>query len=212
MPEGLGVLLQGVVLGFAIAAPVGPIGLLCIRRTLQHGPAMGLATGLGAAVADTFYGAVAAFGLQAVIEWMAGHEGLFRLFGGIFMLAVAIKGAVATSRPRPVADGPPDPAGMAANFATGLVLTMGNPLTIMAFVAVLAAFGLGGQLGRFDAATLVAGVFAGSAAWWLLLNSGVAVMRHRITDGWFAAVNRIAAVLLAGCGLYALVTAVLALA
>jgi threonine/homoserine/homoserine lactone efflux protein len=206
VPEWLGVLLRGIVLGFAIAAPVGPIGLMCIRRTLQHGPAMGMATGLGAAVADTFYGAVAAFGLQAVIDWMAGHESLFRLFGGIFMLAVALKGMLA-ARPRPRTDGRPDPVGMAANFATGFVLTMGNPLTIMAFVAVFAAFGLGGQLGRFDAATLVAGVFVGAAAWWLLLNSGVAVMRHRITDRWFAAVNRIAAALLAACGLYALATA-----
>lgn len=206
MPEWLGVLLRGIVLGFAIAAPVGPIGLMCIRRTLQHGPAMGMATGLGAAVADAFYGAVAAFGLQAVIDWMAGHESLFRLLGGVFMLAVALKGVLA-ARPSPRADGPPDPVGMVANFATGLVLTMGNPLTIMAFVAVFAAFGLGGELGRFDAATLVAGVFIGAAAWWLLLNSGVAVMRHRITDGWFVAVNRIAAALLAGCGLYALATA-----
>lgn len=202
MIEGLGVLVRGAILGFVIAAPVGPIGLLCIRRTLEHGPATGFATGLGAAVADTFYGALAAFGVQVAIDWLREHETAFQLIGGAFMLFVAIRGFAADG-PRRNADHRPDPPGMFGNFATGLAITIGNPLTIAAFVAIFAAFGPGVGLARFDAATLVLGVFIGSASWWLLLNTGVAAIRHKISENWFLAINRTAAVLLAALGIYA---------
>lgn len=208
--EGLGVLLRGVILGFVIAAPVGPIGLLCIRRTLEHGPSMGISTGLGAAVADTFYGAVAAFGLQVVIDWLAGHQIAFRLFGGAFMLLLAAKGFLA----RPVTIAPehaPDPPSMAGNFMTGLLLTISNPLTVFAFFGAFAIFGLDEDAGRLDELTLVLGVFLGASLWWLLLNTGIAAVRHRINDGLFVLINRTAAALLGACGLYAFSSGLLAL-
>lgn len=208
--ESLGVLLRGVILGFVIAAPVGPIGLLCIRRTLEHGPARGFATGLGAALADTFYGAVAAFGMQVVIDWLSGHQTAFRLFGGTFMLLVALRGLMA----RPIAataDHAPDPPGMVGNFVTGFLLTISNPLTIFAFFGAFAIFGLGDDARRLDEATLVVGVFLGASLWWLLLNAGIAAVRHRINDGLFVLINRTAAALLAACGLYALCSGLLAL-
>lgn len=208
--EGLSVLVRGIILGLAIAAPVGPIGLLCIRRTLEQGPVVGFATGLGAAVADTIFGAIAAFGVQVAINLLIGHQAAFRLIGGGFMLYVALRGFVA--RPSEAARAP---AGAKANgllggFLTGLGMTITNPLTIFAFLAIFAGFGLSGDLGRIDAVTLVAGVFVGSALWWLILNSGVAAIRHRLNDSWFVTINRGAAVLLLVCGVYAVVSGVAA--
>lgn len=199
------VLLQGIVLGLAIAAPVGPIGILCIRRTLEHGPAMGFATGMGAAVADTIYGAIAAFGVSAAIGFLRGHEIVFQLIGGGFLLAVAVR----TFQQRPAAEerevaAAPDARTWIGGFMTGLSLTLTNPATIMAFVAIFAGFGLGGNLGRFDAATMVLGVFLGSSLWWLTLSSGIAAVRHRISDQRLLLLNHCTGVALAGFGLWAL--------
>lgn len=201
----LGVLLQGVVLGIAIAAPVGPIGLLCIRRTLQYGPLMGFFTGFGAAIADTFYGAIAAFGVSAALDFLRGHETAFQLVGGIFLIAVAIR----TFRQKPEdeereAAAAPDTPSWLGGFMTGLSLTLTNPATIMAFIAIFAGFGLGGNLGKVDATTLVAGVFAGASLWWMALSMGVAAVRHRISDAKLTLLNRCTGVALAGFGLWAL--------
>ncbi len=210
--ESLGLLLSGMVMGFAIAAPVGPIALLCIRRTLEHGIRFGFATGLGAALADTVYGAIAAFGVQVMIDWLTGHETAFRLVGGTFMLAVAWRGL--TARPVDDAEGAavPDPPGLFANFLTGLVMTLVNPLTIVAFLAIFAGFGLGGHLGQAGAAAIVVGVFVGASLWWLTLNAGVAALGDRISDAWFVGINRTAAVLLLAFGLYAVASGLTALA
>ncbi|WP_328703014.1 LysE family translocator [Arenibaculum pallidiluteum] len=204
--DEFGVLVRGIIMGFVIAAPVGPIALLCVRRTLEHGVRFGVATGLGAALADTVYGAVAAFGVQVLIDLLTGHQTAFRMIGGAFMVAVAVHGFRARSLPE--GGEVPDPPGLAANFATGLVLTLFNPLTVFGFLAIFAGFGLGGGLGNADAATVVVGVFLGASLWWLILNAGVAAIGHRINDAWFRAINRTAAGLLLAFGAYAVVSAI----
>jgi threonine/homoserine/homoserine lactone efflux protein len=202
--EQLLLLLKGLALGVAIAAPVGPIGLLCIRRTLEHGPMMGFATGMGAALADTVYGAVAAFGLSAVLDFLKGNERLFQVVGGVVLLVVAYR----TFMQRPAAEeaeaaAAPDAVTGVAGFMTGLTLTLTNPATIMAFIAIFAAFGLGG-LDFPDACVLVFGVFLGSSSWWLALSSGVAAMRHRISDRGLVTLNTCTGVALGLFGLWAL--------
>jgi len=207
--EELGVLVRGILLGLAIAAPVGPIGLLCIRRTLERGMLMGFATGLGAASADGFFGAIAAFGVQVMTDWLTGHQTLFRLIGGGVMLVIAVKGF--SARPRVVAP-PPDAKTMFGGYLVGLSLTLTNPVTIFAFIAIFAGFGLGGELnGKYDAATLVLGVFLGSALWFLMLSGGVAMVRHMISDTVFRRINQTAAVMLGVFGVYALFSAISAL-
>ena len=208
--EGLAVLVRGILLGLAIAAPVGPIGLLCIRRTLEGGIVMGFATGLGAAIADGTFGAIAAFGVQAMTDWLAGHQTTFRLVGGVVMLIIAFKSFTAEPHPREIKR---DIRTALGGFAVGLGLTLTNPVTIFAFVAIFAGFGLGGELsGDREAMTLVLGVFLGSALWFLTLSSGVATVRHMISDSVFRLINRGAAVLLAAFGVYALASGVSAFA
>lgn len=213
MVHELMVLLQGVVLGIAIAAPVGPIGLLCIRRTVEHGPMMGFTTGMGAAVADTIYGAIAAFGVSAAVGYLRDHQIAFQLVGGIFLMVVAVR----TFRQSPAAEereaeAAPDSRTWVGGFMTGLSLTLTNPATIMAFIAIFAGFGLGGDLGRFDAATLVLGVFIGSSLWWLTLSSIVATIRHRFSDRRLTMLNHCTGVALAGFGIWALGSAVTGMA
>ncbi len=199
---------QGFILGVAIAAPVGPIGLLCIRRTLEHGQLVGFATGMGAAVADTIYGAIAAFGVSAMLIFLAGHESTFRLVGGIFLLAVSLRTyyrEATVINDEPSSDGKTCVGG----FITGLTLTLTNPVTIVAFLGLFAAAGVTGKLEFLDAAILVWGVFIGASSWWLTLSSGVALVRHRISEDRLALINHGTAIVLALLGVWAVASSLL---
>ncbi|MGQ9367300.1 LysE/ArgO family amino acid transporter [Azospirillum sp. ST 5-10] len=204
MMESAALLVKGLLIGLSIAAPVGPIGLLCIRRTLAEGPRLGLATGLGAASADAVYGAVAGFGLAAVSDWLLGWEAGLRLFGGAVLLWLG----VATMRARPpavVTAAPPAVRGLVGAYATTFLLTLANPATIVSFVAVFGALGLAGGAGGVHlAAALVLGVFLGSALWWLGLSSGVGAVRHHVTPTALLWINRASGAVLAAFGLAAL--------
>ncbi|WP_029008906.1 LysE/ArgO family amino acid transporter [Azospirillum halopraeferens] len=202
-------LVKGLVIGLSIAAPVGPIGLLCIRRTLADGPVHGLATGLGAASADAVYGAIAGFGLSAVSDWLIGREGGLRLFGGLMLLWMGI--ATLRARPAPAAAGPAvaravgDTGGLLRAYGSTFMLTLANPATILSFVAVFGALGLAGPAGATHlAVALVTGVFLGSALWWLGLSTGVGAVRHRVTPAAMVWINRASGAVLAGFGLTAL--------
>ena len=198
---------QGFVLGVAIAAPVGPIGLLCIRRTLEHGQVIGFATGMGAAVADTIYGAIAAFGISALLVFLTGHEMAFRILGGLFLLAVAVRTYFKTAA---TGDDPvPDEKTCVGGFMTGLTLTLTNPVSVIAFLGLFAGVGITGNLDFLDAAILVWGVFVGASAWWLTLSSGVALVRHRISEDRLSVINHGTAVALALFGVWALASALL---
>ncbi len=192
---------RGVILGIAIAAPVGPIGLLCIRRTLRHGALTGFAAGLGAALGDGLFGALAAFGFHILVDFLTGYQGALRAVGGVVMVAVAVQ----TLRIRP---DEPVRAGEAgpwfSGFMTCVVLTLTNPLTVLGVMALFAGLGLGHQPTNLDAATLALGVFAGSALWWLMLSVGVSLIRHRVTDRLFHRLNQGTAFALFGFGAYAL--------
>ncbi|MEK8036689.1 MAG: LysE family transporter, partial [candidate division NC10 bacterium] len=182
-------LLRGLVIGFSIAAPVGPIGVLCIRRTLADGRAVGFAAGLGAATADALYGAVAGFGLTVVSTALVGQQGWLRLVGGAFLCWLGARTFLA--RPGEAAAPATLGAGLAAAYASTLVLTLTNPMTILSFAAVFAGLGVGAAgAGYGAAAVLVLGVFAGSALWWLVLSGAVGLLRHRVTPRGLRWVNR----------------------
>ncbi len=191
---------RGLVLGFTIAAAVGPISLLTIRRTLAHGRAYGLASGMGVALADATYGAIAAFGLTAVTAFLVGSRALLGLAGGAFLIALAWR--TMTSRPGAVADATERP-GMVGGFASIFALTIANPMTILSFAALFAGFGVAAGSAT-GAATVVAGVFCGSAGWWVVLTSLVSVLRSRITVGVLTWVNRVSGAVLLVFGVAAL--------
>ena len=177
MHTDISFLLQGLILGFSIAAPVGPIGVLCIRRTLTEGRIAGFVSGLGAATADAFYGAIAGFGLTFISSFLIDQQLWLRLTGGFFLLYLGIK----TFRSSPPDNAAlQDRSGIFGPYASTLVLTLTNPLTILSFAAIYAGLGLTATGRNYvSAALLVLGVFAGSAAWWLLLSGGISLFRKR---------------------------------
>ena len=195
-------LLKGILIGFAIAAPVGPIGVLCIRRSLAEGREVGFATGLGAAAADAVYGAIAAFGLTVISNFLVGERVWLGLLGGLFLCYLGIRTFLSTPAEEAAAV---RRGGLLAAFGSTFFLTLTNPMTILSFVAVFAGFGLGAVANYFAGAALVAGVFVGSALWWLLLSNGVALFRSALRLDAMRAVNRLSGVVILAFGLYALV-------
>jgi threonine/homoserine/homoserine lactone efflux protein len=200
----LNFLVQGLLIGFSIAAPVGPIGVLCIRRSLADGPRMGLLTGLGAASADAIYGAIAAFGLTAVSGLLVEQRFLLGLVGGLFLCYLGIRTFLA----RPANAAPtPARAGALMAYASTFVLTLTNPMTILSFAAVFVGFGIGSAKDYYAAGVMVVGVFIGSALWWLLLSSLVSLVRARMTTAALQWVNRGSGVIIVAFGVYALASA-----
>ena len=199
------VLLRGLAIGFGIAAPVGPIGILCIRRTLADGRAVGFAAGLGAATADALYGAVAAFGLTLVSSALVGQRAWLQTVGGLFLCYLGIRTWMAAPAARAAVTR--RGSGLLAAWATTFALTVTNPTTILSFAAIFAGLGLGAGAGGYGSASImVLGVFLGSAFWWLLLSTGVSVFRSSITPRGLRWVNRGAAVIIAAFGVGALVS------
>jgi threonine/homoserine/homoserine lactone efflux protein len=195
---------RGLAIGFAIAAPVGAIGLLCIRRTLASGRLTGLVSGLGAATADAFYGAVAALGLTVVSATLIAHQDAVRLVGGVFLLYLGLRTSVA----QPVVETRSGSVrGLAAAYGSTLALTLTNPTTILSFVAVFAGLGLGTTASdRGSAALMVCGVFLGSVLWWLLLSGAIGFFRRALTPERLRWVNRVSGAMLIGFGVFSLLS------
>ncbi|HEY3755242.1 MAG TPA: LysE family transporter [Opitutaceae bacterium] len=213
---------KGLGLGLSIAAPVGPIGVLCIRTSLTQGPRRGLAVGLGAATADAFYGAVAAFGLTAISGFMVGERLWLQIYGGVFLLYLGIKGWRSGGGPsRGGARGPhalfdveSGTAGVSAPgysvsalYASSVGLTLTNPLTILSFVAIFAGMNLASAPDRWTALALVAGVFSGSALWWMILSSTSNYIGKVLGARAASLIARASAVILLAFGAVALASA-----
>jgi threonine/homoserine/homoserine lactone efflux protein len=198
----VGLFLEGMIIGFAIAAPVGPIGVLCIRRTLAEGRASGLVSGLGAATADALYGAVAALGLTFITALLIGGEAWLRLVGGAFLVFLGVRTFLA----RPVErTAPSASSGLPGAYASTLFLTLTNPTTILSFTAIFAGLGAGETNGDvLSAMVLVAGVFLGSAAWWVVLSGATSLFRTRLSARGLRWVNRVSGTVIATFGVLAL--------
>ena len=191
---------QALLIGFSIAAPVGPIGLLVVQRTLQRGARVGLATGLGAALADALYGAVGAFGVSWIIDALAGARVPLALGGGAFLLWLAWR--IWHSKPAGKVAQLGGGSGLLSCFAGTFGLTLSNPATIFSFIAVFGT--LGARLAGGSPWTMVAGVLIGSALWWLALSTAVGKLRSRFDVRAQTWVNRASALLLAGFALWQL--------
>jgi threonine/homoserine/homoserine lactone efflux protein len=197
-------LLRGLVIGFSIAAPVGPIGVLCIRRTLAEGRVSGLVSGLGAATADAIYGCIAGFGLTFISSFLVSQQVWLRLIGGVFLCYLGLKTFLA--RPAEEAASA-EGRGLIGAYVSTFFLTLTNPMTILSFAVIFAGLGLGSASGNYiSAGLLVSGVFIGSALWWLMLSGGIGLLRTRFNLQGLRWVNRISGIIITGFGLIALLS------
>lgn len=193
-------------IGFSIAAPVGPIGVLCIRRTLADGHLAGLVTGLGAASADAIYGIVAAFSLVSITNLLIGGQNWLRLVGGVFLCYLGIRTLLAQPTRE---EASVQKTSLAGAYVSTFLLTLTNPLTILSFAAVFAGMGLASTGGDYGAAViLVLGVFLGSVSWWLILVGGVGVLRGRFKPSILRWVNILSGIIITGFGMVALLSLV----
>lgn len=196
--------LRGLLLGFSIAAPVGPIGVLCIRRTLANGRVVGFVSGLGAATADAFYGAVAGFGLTVISALLIEQRFWLRLIGGGFLLYLGVRTVLARPAERAASAGG---QGLAGAYGSTLFLTLTNPLTILSFAAIFAGLGVASATGNYAAAgLLVLGVFLGSALWWFILSGLVSLLRAKVGPRQLRWVNWLSGGIIIGFGVIALLS------
>lgn len=195
----IGLLLKGILIGFSIAAPVGPVGVLCIRRTLTEGRNSGLASGLGAATADMFYGGMAAFGITFIASLLIDRIALIQLVGGSFLLYLGIK----TLRSKPATEeAKVESRNLWTAYASTFFYTLTNPMTILSFAGIFAGAGLAESNHDFGSAlVLVIGVFVGSASWWLILSGGVGLLRTKFNPSWLLWVNRASGMIIVAFGL-----------
>lgn len=199
--------LRGFILGFTIAAAVGPISLLVIRRTLAEGRLYGLVSGLGVATADATYGAIAAFGLSAVTDVLVNARQVLGLVGGVFLLWLAWQ--TVRSTPTEAATVTARRGGYAGAYLSILGLTLANPMTILSFGALFAGLGVtSGATG--DAVLVVLGVLLGSTAWWVVLTTVIGTLRTRVTPLWIHRINIVSGVVIGAFAIVAIASSVVA--
>ena len=198
--------IKGVIIGLSIAVPVGPIGILCIRRTLTQGRIIGFLSGLGAATADAFYGAIAGFGLTFLSNLLVGQQTGLRLIGGGLLCIIGVK----TFLSKPAEQGSPvEGSTRWGAYLSTFILTLTNPMTILFFAAVFAGLVVGGEGNQyFSAGILVLGVFIGSASWWLVLSGFTSLLRGMFNVNRMQWLNRISGLIIIGFGLIAFLSLV----
>jgi threonine/homoserine/homoserine lactone efflux protein len=197
-------LLKGIAVGLLIAVPVGPVGIMCVRRTIFEGKLAGLVSGFGAATADALFGFVAAFGLTFVSDWLIGYHQWLRVAGGCYLLYVG--GSALLAEPEAKQSSEPDAEGLLRDFLSTFALTLTNPITILAFLGIFSALGLSGADATFSrAASLVLGVWLGSLLWWLALTFGLGSLFRSFDARHLKWINRASGsiLLLSGAGLLA---------
>jgi len=197
-------LIEGLMIGLVVAVPVGPLGLLCINRALMLGPVCGLFSGLGVATADAIAAGIAALGITLVSSFLADHQIVLRLIGGVFLCYLGVK----IFRTEAVSRVPVNSVnGLASAFATTFLLTLSNPVTILSFVAIYAGWHVPALHGRYIAAAmLTAGVFTGSALWWVALFIGLTTFRDRFNLTFLFWVHRVSGAVIAIFGVVVLLS------
>ena len=200
-------LLKGIIIGFSIAAPVGPIGLLCTQRSILQGQKSGFMSGLGAATADAVYGSIAGFGIGLVSNFLVHQQTWIHLIGGVLLLLLGVKGLL-TKPAINAAQSLHHSRGTGWNYLFTFLLTISNPMTIMSFVAVFAAIGVENSSHAYLSATLtVLGVFLGSAIWWLILSTVSGWIRGKFNQTILLWIGRLSGVIIVGFGAWGIASA-----
>jgi threonine/homoserine/homoserine lactone efflux protein len=206
MRMDLAFFVRGIVAGLIIGMPVGPVGILGLRRMLFEGRLAGLVSGLGAACGDALFGAIAGFGLTAISDWLLGYQEWLRFAAACFLLYIG--GSALLQEPQIRLGAHHEAEGLLRNYLSALGLTIANPVTILAFIGIFASLGLTGHhatIGRVG--VIIFGVWLGSLSWWLMLNLGASLFSSSFTPRFLLRINRGSAgiLLLSGAGLLAMV-------
>lgn len=195
---------KGLIIGFSIAAPVGPIGILCIRRTLEYGRFVGFVSGLGAATADALYGLMAGLGLTIISNFLLGQQWYLQIIGSIFLCYLGVKIFISTPSQ--------DSAKAKGNkpfkaYISTFLLTITNPVTILSFIAIFSGLGMNSNDTTSFGFLLVLGVFLGSALWWLLLSSIAGIIANKMKSNSFSMklINRFSGVVILLFGINGLI-------
>lgn len=194
---------KGLLLGFAVAVPVGPIGLLCMDRSIRHGRLCGFSTGMGAALADTIYGAIAAFGISSILDMIMGYQKELRIFGGVILILVGIKMFLTPPPELQTAKSTGKRKSLIKLFSESFFLTLSNPMTILGFMAVYAGLGIKAA-SMSEIMIVLLGVFLGSAMWWLSLSFGTFFLKQKLTQGFLNKFSKSAALIVGLFGIVAL--------
>jgi len=207
--DEIGVFIRGLVIGVMVAAPVGPVGLLCIRRTLQKGLFVGFSTGFGAAFADAFFSFIAVLGVTSVITFINDYKNIIYIIGGIFLLFIAWH--TWYDRPKQVDTKEVERkflshvkfkfGGAFKSMLTSFIITITNPATLFGILAVIATFS--GIKSKVETTAIISGIFCGSSLWWFILSGSVYLMRNKITDERIMIINKITAVILTAIAIVA---------
>ena len=198
--------IRGLLIGLSIAATVGPMSILCIQRTLNRGQLYGLVSGLGIATADGVYGSIAAFGLTLITNFLIHEQIWIRLIGGLFLMYLGVK-SIFSELPQRAAVLNTKTNSYLGAYASTFLLTLTNPLTILSFAAIFAGIGVGSaSKSFFSAIAVVLGVFSGSTLWWIILTSGISLLRKKMNSQWLLWINRISGAIITLFGLVALLT------
>jgi threonine/homoserine/homoserine lactone efflux protein len=196
----LGLFLKGLLIGFVVAVPIGPMGLLCVSRALSGGPVYGLVSGLGVATSDAVWAGTAALGLTMVSGFLSSQQVWLRLIGGVFLCYLGIKTFLTRAGIQNVSGAA---TGLPGAYGSTFLLTFSNPATILSFVAIYAGWGVESLSGHYvSAAVLTAGVFVGSASWWILLSGSLLAFRKSFAYSGLQWVERISGAIIAGLGLF----------
>ncbi|WP_151733605.1 LysE family translocator ['Paenibacillus yunnanensis' Narsing Rao et al. 2020] len=199
---------KGMLLGLSIAAPVGPISILCIRKTIAGGFRTGLSSGLGAATADAVYGTVAGLGLSALTAALLDYSLALQVLGGLFICYLGLKSLLLVPDKEDAQRAQPaPPASALRSYTMTFLLTLSNPMTILFFLGVFGASGILLSHTGNNIPFLVGGVFLGSAAWWILLAGAAALFRSKLLQGRYRLIifNKLSGVVLLTFGVVALV-------
>jgi len=196
-------LIGGIIVGLMIAMPVGPVNILCIHRTIESGWRSGVISGLGAAAADMLYGCIAGFSITLVVQFLVREQFWIRFFGGILLVVIGIW--YFFKRPEPLNAQKQDRRSAYSDVRSTFLLTLTNPTTVLSFLAILAALGMGAPRHWWLTVLLVGGIFCGSMVWWIVLGSIVNYFRARFSDRILLLMNRFAGLAIGGCGVAAFV-------
>lgn len=198
----LGILMKGLVIGFSSAAPIGPIGVLCIKRTITNGRTIGFVTGMGGATIDLIYAIIGGFGLTLISDFLINQKNILQLFGGLFIIYLGFKVFSSKKTNNHEKSGN---QGLLISYLSSFLIAVTSPMAIVYYVAVFAGLGLVATIvNYYEASTLAAGVFLGSTIWWIILSNVVGILKDKVNDKGLIYINRFSGVILISFGIFAL--------